>query len=148
VPSLRAKKVAVAGPSSIPAGFADPDGLDIGRDTSGHVAFGHGIHYCPGAPLAGMEAEVALGTLLDRFPRLSLAVPPRELRWRPVSVMNGLESLPASRAAQIAALSAAEQECCPFFDFRIQLAGQRLHLEVRAPAGAGDMVADLFAAPS
>jgi cytochrome P450 len=41
-----------------------------------------------------MEAEVALGALLARFPRISLAVPPEELRWRPVSVMNGLESLP------------------------------------------------------
>jgi cytochrome P450 len=86
----------VAGPSSIPAGFADPDCPGIGRDTSGHVASGHGIHYCLGAPLARIEAEVALGALPDRFPRLSLAVPPRELRWRPVSVMNGLESLPAS----------------------------------------------------
>jgi cytochrome P450 len=41
-----------------------------------------------------MEAEVALGALLTRFPRISLAVPPEELRWRPVSLMNGLESLP------------------------------------------------------
>jgi cytochrome P450 len=41
-----------------------------------------------------MEAEVALGTLLDRFPGMSLAVPPEELRWRSVSLMNGLESLP------------------------------------------------------
>ena len=41
-----------------------------------------------------MEAEVALGALLTRFPRISLAVPPPELRWRPVSLMNGLESLP------------------------------------------------------
>ena len=41
-----------------------------------------------------MEAEVALGALLARFPRISLAVPPPELRWRPVSLMNGLESLP------------------------------------------------------
>jgi cytochrome P450 len=42
-----------------------------------------------------MEAEVALGALLARFPRISLAVPREELRWRPVSVMNGLEALPA-----------------------------------------------------
>jgi cytochrome P450 len=77
-----------------PARFPDPDRLDLGRDTSGHVAFGHGIHYCLGAPLARMEAEVALGALLARFPRISLPVPPQELRWRPVSLMNGLESLP------------------------------------------------------
>jgi cytochrome P450 len=77
-----------------PARFPGPDRLDLGRDISGHVAFGHGIHYCLGAPLARMEAEVALGTLLDRFPGVSLAAPPEELRWRSVSVINGLESLP------------------------------------------------------
>jgi cytochrome P450 len=77
-----------------PAQFPDPDRLDLNRDTSGHVAFGHGVHHCLGAPLARMEAAVALGALLDRFPRISLAVPEPELRWRPVSLMNGLESLP------------------------------------------------------
>ena len=76
------------------AQFPEPDRLDLGRDTSGHVAFGHGIHYCLGAPLARMEAEVALGALLARFPGISLAVPQRELRWRPVSLIHGLESLP------------------------------------------------------
>jgi cytochrome P450 len=45
-----------------------------------------------------MEAEVALGALLTRFPEISLAVPPRELRWRPVSLMNALESLPVRLA--------------------------------------------------
>jgi cytochrome P450 len=81
-----------------PARFPDPDRLDLDRDTSGHLAFGHGVHYCLGAPLARMEAEVALGALLARFPRISLAVPPEDLRWRPVSVMNGLESLPVRLA--------------------------------------------------
>jgi cytochrome P450 len=81
-----------------PAQFPDPDRLDLGRDSSGHVAFGHGIHYCLGAPLARMEAEVALGVLLARFPEISLAVSPHELRWRPVSIMNGLESLPVRLA--------------------------------------------------
>jgi cytochrome P450 len=77
-----------------PARFPGPERLDLDRDIGGHVAFGHGIHYCLGAPLARMEAEVALGTLLDRFPRMSLAAPPEELRWRSVSLINGLESLP------------------------------------------------------
>ena len=81
-----------------PAQFPDPDRLDLGRDTSGHVAFGYGIHYCLGAPLARLEAGVALGALLARFPGISLAVPPEELRWRPVSLMNGLESLPVHLA--------------------------------------------------
>jgi cytochrome P450 len=81
-----------------PARFPDPDRLDLGRDTSGHVAFGHGVHHCLGAPLARMEAEVALGALLARYPEISLAVPRQELRWRPVSLMNGLESLPVRLA--------------------------------------------------
>jgi cytochrome P450 len=85
---------AVASADWDPARFPDPDRLDLGRDTSGHVAFGHGVHHCLGAPLARMEAEVALGALLARFPRISLAVPSSELRWRPVSVMNGLDALP------------------------------------------------------
>jgi cytochrome P450 len=81
-----------------PDRFPDPDRLDLGRDTGGHVAFGHGIHHCLGAPLARMEAEVALGALSARFPGLSLAIDPRELRWRTVSLMNGLESLPVRLA--------------------------------------------------
>jgi cytochrome P450 len=67
-----------------PAQFPGADRLDFSRDASGHVAFGHGVHHCLGAPLARMEAEVALGALLARFPGLSPAIPPQELRWRPV----------------------------------------------------------------
>ena len=89
---------AIAAANSDPAQFPDPGRLDLGRDTSGHVAFGYGLHYCLGAPLARMETEVALRALLDRFPGVSLAVPPAELRWRPVSLMNGLESLPVHLA--------------------------------------------------
>jgi len=74
--------------------FPDPGRLELGRDASGHLAFGHGVHHCLGAPLARMEAEVALGALLARFPRVTLAVPSSEVRWRPVSLMNGLDSLP------------------------------------------------------
>ena len=92
-----------------PAQVPDPDRLDLGRDTSGHVAFGHGVHYCLGAPLARMEAEIALSALLARFPGLSLAVPPAELRWRPVSLMNGLESLPV-RLRPISASGAGRQQ--------------------------------------
>ena len=77
-----------------PARFPDPDRLDLGRDASGHVAFGHGIHYCVGAPLARLEGEIAFGALLSRFPGLSLAVDPATLRWRPSSLIHGLETLP------------------------------------------------------
>jgi cytochrome P450 len=58
------------------------------------LAFGHGIHYCLGAPLARLEGEIAFGALLSRFPALSLAVPATSLRWRPSSLIHGLEALP------------------------------------------------------
>jgi len=77
-----------------PARFGAPDQLELSRDAGGHVAFGHGIHYCLGAPLARLEGEVAFGALLARFPSLSLAVPVSSLRWRPSSLFHGLESLP------------------------------------------------------
>ena len=74
--------------------FPSPGSFDVDRDTGGHLAFGHGIHYCVGAPLARLEAEIAFGGLLDRFPDLTLAVPPSELRWRPSTLIRGLETLP------------------------------------------------------
>ena len=77
-----------------PSRFPDPDRLDLLRETSGHIAFGHGMHYCLGAPLARLEAEIAFGALLARFPGLSLAAPESSLRWRPSSLIHGLESLP------------------------------------------------------
>jgi cytochrome P450 len=77
-----------------PAHFPGADRLDVGRDATGHVAFGHGIHYCLGAPLARLEGEIAFGSLLSRFPGLALAVPESSLRWRPSSLIHGLETLP------------------------------------------------------
>ena len=67
--------VALSGANRDPARFGDPDRLDLGRDSSGHLAFGHGIHYCLGAPLARLEAEIAFRGLLARFGSISLAVP-------------------------------------------------------------------------
>jgi cytochrome P450 len=78
-----------------PARYPAPDKLDICRDTSGHLAFGHGIHYCPGAPLARLEAEIAISGLIRRFPTISLAADPASLRWRPSTLVHGLEMLPA-----------------------------------------------------
>ena len=57
--------------------FVNPESLDLDRKITRHLAFGHGVHHCLGAPLARMEGQIALGSLLDRFPELSLAVPPR-----------------------------------------------------------------------
>ncbi|MBV8541416.1 MAG: cytochrome P450 [Pseudonocardiales bacterium] len=77
-----------------PARTARPDALDITRADNQHLAFGHGIHHCLGAPLARLEGRIALGTLLARFPRLRLAVPTEQLAWRPGLIMNGLDALP------------------------------------------------------
>jgi cytochrome P450 len=75
--------------------FAGGEDFDITRSSDNrHVAFGHGIHFCVGAPLARLEGAIAFGALLDRFAHLELAVPPESLRWRHSIVMRGLESLP------------------------------------------------------
>lgn len=60
--------VSLAAANHDPARFDDPDGYELGRDTTGHLSFGHGLHFCLGASLARLEAEVALRTLLDRHP--------------------------------------------------------------------------------
>ncbi|HZQ88243.1 MAG TPA: cytochrome P450, partial [Acidimicrobiales bacterium] len=81
----------------------EPDALDVGRPDVRHLGFGHGIHFCLGAPLARMEGQIALGRLLGRFPELRLAVPPEELHWGHGDglVLRGLTQLPviAGRAA-------------------------------------------------
>jgi cytochrome P450 len=78
-----------------PAQFPDPDRLDVTRQDNAHLAFGHGIHYCLGAPLARLEGQIAMETALRRLPHLSLAVPPSELRWRSGG-LRGPEKLPVT----------------------------------------------------
>ncbi|MEU3614469.1 cytochrome P450 [Streptomyces sp. NPDC006872] len=72
--------------------FPAPDGFDIRRDNRGHLAFGHGIHYCLGAPLARLEARTAIRSLVERAPSLALDGPPGE--WIPGMLMRGMRSLP------------------------------------------------------
>jgi cytochrome P450 PksS len=76
------------------AAFTAPATLDITREQNRHVAFGHGAHYCIGAPLARLEARHAFTELLARFPRLRLAVPRETLTWRPGAVLRGLAAMP------------------------------------------------------
>lgn len=76
--------------------FADPDRLDLTRAPNPHVGFGHGVHHCLGAQLARMELQVAIGTLLARFPELRLAVPESELSWKSGMLVRGLKHMPVA----------------------------------------------------
>jgi cytochrome P450 len=76
--------------------YVAPEQLDLSRAETRHLAFGHGIHHCLGAPLARMEGQIALGSLLRRFPELRLAVPASDLHWGHGDglVLRGLSELP------------------------------------------------------
>jgi pimeloyl-[acyl-carrier protein] synthase len=76
-----------------PAQFVDPDNLDIGRTPNPHLAFGRGIHFCLGAPLARVEGQLAIGALVRRFPKLQLAGEP--VRRNQIT-LRGLSSLPVA----------------------------------------------------
>jgi cytochrome P450 len=84
---------------ALPSGNRDPqfidapDELDIHRGRPGHLAFGHGIHHCLGAPLARLEMQIAFPTLLRRFPKLALAEPFSGIDFRPFNLVYGLRAL-------------------------------------------------------
>lgn len=86
--------VSVAAANRDPAAYADPDEFRLGRKELGHLSFGHGIHYCVGAPLARLEAEIAIATLVASFPNLSLAAAPDTLGWRRSMIIRGRTELP------------------------------------------------------
>jgi cytochrome P450 PksS len=75
--------------------FTNPDSFDIAREPNRHLSFGLGSHFCLGAALARLEAQIAISTLFQRVPDLRLAVAPSRLRWRRGLLLRGLEALPA-----------------------------------------------------
>jgi cytochrome P450 PksS len=77
-----------------PDQFADPDALDLQRSPCPHLSFGHGIHYCLGAPLARLEGRIAIPLLVRRFPNLRVANP-EEVIWRPHPILRGMARLPS-----------------------------------------------------
>lgn len=111
IPRVTTTEVEVAG-HTIPAGelvvcslpaanrdpvlVDDPDRFDITRAPAGHLAFGHGVHHCLGAPLARMEMRIAFPALLRRFPTLALAVPFETVEFRSFHVVYGLRALPVT----------------------------------------------------
>jgi cytochrome P450 len=78
------------------AHFTQPDTLDLSRQPNKHLSLGLGIHYCVGAPLARLEGQITLQTLVRRFPRLRLAKPAESIRWRTGFLMRGPLKLPVA----------------------------------------------------
>jgi cytochrome P450 len=94
IPAGEFVHIAVAAANRDPARYPDPDRLDIARNPSGHLAFGHGIHFCVGASLARLEAEIAFTSLVRRFPGLELAYQPFTPKWRHSTLLRSLVELP------------------------------------------------------
>ena len=95
IPKGEAVLASLLGANRDPAIFENPDVFDIERPNAGkHIAFGAGIHFCLGAPLARLEGTIALDMLLNRFVNLELAVNPDELEWNPNILLHGMKALP------------------------------------------------------
>jgi pimeloyl-[acyl-carrier protein] synthase len=84
----------VASANRDPEVFDNPDELDLGRDPCPHLSFSAGIHYCLGAQLARLEGQIALSTLVRRFPNMKMAT--EDLEWRPAPILRGLVALPVT----------------------------------------------------
>jgi cytochrome P450 len=96
IPAGKQVLVCLGSANRDPGAYDAPAVLDIGREYRPHLGFGHGIHFCLGAPLARLEARLAFSALLGRFPELSLAVKRSDLRWTHGDglVLRGLDELP------------------------------------------------------
>jgi cytochrome P450 len=94
IPAGDAVQISLAAASRDPLHFPDPDRFDLRRRGPGHLAFGHGLHHCLGAPLARTEAAIAVRLLLHHCPDLALAADPATLTWRTSTLLRGLSELP------------------------------------------------------
>ncbi|WP_439673426.1 cytochrome P450 family protein [Embleya sp. MST-111070] len=92
-------QIVIAGAHRDPRQFPNPDAFDIGRPTDYLLAFGHGIHSCPGRSLAHLEATIAIPALLEHFPNLELAAAPDALDWRTGPLLRALTHLPCTAGA-------------------------------------------------
>lgn len=94
IPAHEQVLIVTAAANRDPGRFAEPDRLDVARPDNHHIAFGHGIHFCLGAPLARLEGDIAFTSLLARFPALRPAVPLDQIHWTYRLVLRGLVALP------------------------------------------------------
>jgi cytochrome P450 len=96
IPAFAQVIISLAAANRDQARYANPETLDVAREDTSHLAFGHGIHHCLGARLARLEGDIALTTLHSRFPAMRLAVPRSALRWNHGDglVLRGLTDLP------------------------------------------------------
>jgi len=79
-----------------PSVYPDPHRFDIHRRQASQVWFGHGPHFCLGAPVARAELEIGLSRLFDRFPKLTLDLPIENLRWKNAAALGGWENFPVT----------------------------------------------------
>jgi hypothetical protein len=94
IPAGEHLTILLAAANHDPEQYADPNRLDVGRQENRILSFGQGIHFCLGAPLARLEAEIVFQRLTQRFPHPQLAVPDDSLEWQPSIVFRGLVALP------------------------------------------------------
>jgi cytochrome P450 len=94
IPAGSTVRIAMADADRDPERFKDPGRFDIRRDAHGHIAFGHGLHHCLGAPLARLEGRIAIRTLLERCPDLAADADEAELPWMPGMLIRGVRTLP------------------------------------------------------
>ncbi|MGM0922934.1 MAG: cytochrome P450 family protein [Bacillota bacterium] len=86
--------IALSSANRDPQQFREPDSFDITREANNHIAFGKGVHFCLGAPLARLEGEIAISTLLRRMPKLRLNIDRDSLEWRAGIIIRGLKEIP------------------------------------------------------